>query len=365
MLNQYNIDALYIHIPFCKKKCDYCDFLSFQIEKDMEERYMKYLLKELSMYSDYTYDTIYIGGGTPSIIEPKSIKTLLENIKIKTNSEITIEINPKTVDIEKLKQYRQMGINRLSIGIQSFNNKKLNVLGRIHSVFEGKEAYYNARKAGFDNISLDLMFSTPDETIEELKNDLKELLSLEPQHFSIYSLIWEEGTIFYEKLKQGVFQITDNDLEGEMYNLIIEEAKKHNYGHYEISNFSKKEYQSKHNIKYWENKNYVGIGLGASGYIDDERYTNKSTFEEYYKNIDNKIFPREHIEIINKEEKEKYRAILNLRLLTNGYFPIEENHIRLCKKLEEQKLLKRNINGKYVLTKNGLFVANDVMEVFL
>ena len=366
MLSQYNnIDALYIHIPFCIKKCDYCDFLSFQLEKDTEKKYAKYLLEELSMYSDYIYNTIYIGGGTPSVIEPDNIKILLESINIKPDSEITIEVNPKTVDIEKLRQYRNMGINRISIGIQSFDNKKLHILGRAHNVLEGKEAYFNARKAGFDNISLDLIFSTPNETMEELKNDLRELFFLEPQHFSIYSLIWEEGTVFYEKLNQGIFQITDNDLEGEMYNLIIEEANKYNYKHYEISNFSKDEYKSKHNIKYWENKNYVGVGLGASGYINNERYTNNLTFEEYYKNIDNGIFPRGHIEIVDKNEKEKYRAILNLRLLTEGYFPTEKNHIKLCKTLERKNLLKRNVNGKYVLTKNGLFIANDVMEVFL
>ncbi|MGF6907709.1 radical SAM family heme chaperone HemW [Fusobacterium sp. PH5-44] len=363
--NEYNVDALYIHIPFCIKKCDYCDFLSFKIEKDMEEKYMKYLLKELSMYSDYTYDTIYIGGGTPSIIKPENIKILLENIKIKPNSEITIEVNPKTVDIEKFIEYRQMGINRISIGIQSFDNKKLSILGRAHNIYEGKEAFFNSKKAGFDNVSLDLMFSTPDETIEELKNDLKELFELEPQHFSIYSLIWEEGTVFHEKLKKGIFQMTDNDLEGEMYNLIIEEAKQHNYTHYEISNFSKEEYQSKHNIKYWKNKNYVGIGLGASGYIENIRYTNKLNFDSYYSDIDNKKMPRDNIEVIDKYDNEKYKAILNLRLLNEGYLPHGDKYIKLCESLKEKKLLKRTINGKYMLTKKGLFIANDVMEVFL
>jgi len=359
-----NIDALYIHIPFCLKKCDYCDFLSFNSDEKIIDKYMSYLLKEISLYPGYTYDTVYIGGGTPSIIHPEYIKKIIDKINLGENPEITIEANPKTLDKDKLIQYKNYGINRLSIGIQSFNDEKLKILGRAHNVQEAIGTYNLAREVGFNNISLDLMFSTPNETLAELKEDLEKLFTLKPEHFSIYSLIWEEGTVFYEKLKKGIFKVSDNDLESDMYSLIIDEARKRDYIHYEISNFSERGFQSRHNTKYWKNINYIGVGLGASGYVSEMRYSNYSELKEYYRAIERKEFPRGNIEIVDSLESEKYAAILNLRLLEEGYSPKNEKHKKLCEGLVKKGLTQK-IQDNYILTNKGLFLANDVMEEFL
>ena len=216
------VDAIYIHVPFCVKKCDYCDFLSFQSNADERKRYVDFLIKEIRMYPKYKYDTVYFGGGTPSLLETEDIKRILSELDINENAEITLEANPKTVDLEKLKNLKSIGINRLSMGIQSFNEKFLKKLGRLHNSQEGIEAYKMAREVGFENISLDLMFSLPEQTLEEVEEDLKKLISLNPEHFSIYSLIWEPDTKFFEKLESGEYKETDNELEAQMYEFIID-----------------------------------------------------------------------------------------------------------------------------------------------
>ena len=242
MLKIYNT---YIHIPFCERKCNYCDFTSLKGTDSQIEKYINYLLKEIEIYSkEYDLsekqDTIYFGGGTPSLLPINSLEKILSKFSYDKNTEITIEVNPKTVDTNKLKEYRKLGINRLSIGIQTFNDDNLKVLGRIHSSQEAIEVYNLARECGFDNISLDIMFSLPYQTLSMLQNDLEKLVSLNPNHISIYSLIWEEGTKFFRDLKSGKLKETDNDLEASMYEYIIEFLKSKDYIHYEISNFSKK-----------------------------------------------------------------------------------------------------------------------------
>lgn len=379
------LDAIYIHIPFCNTLCNYCDFLSFSNTTiDERKKYVDYLIKEIKMYTDknnapnnalnnapiFKFDTVYFGGGTPSILEPEDLKRILNVLNIKEGCEITLEVNPKSVDFNKLKKFRDIGINRLSIGIQSFNDEKLKVLGRAHKSYEGKQCYLDARAAGFENISLDLMFSLPNQTLEELEQDLEKLFSLEPEHFSIYSLIWEEGTPFYEALQKGILKESDNDLEAEMFNLIIEKSKKKMYNHYEVSNFAKKNYESRHNTKYWKNFEYLGIGLGASGYIDNLRYKNFSDFQEYYLYIDNNKKPvdPDEIETVDADLKEVYRNILGLRLLQEGVTP-SEKYLEKFQKLEEEGFLKKvdNISknseiSRYILTNRGLLLANDVFQ---
>lgn len=361
------VDAIYIHVPFCKSLCSYCDFLSFSNTSDGDRRkYVDYLIKEIGMYTnknkEMAFDTIYFGGGTPSLLNPEDLKRVLDELVIKDGCEITIEVNPKSVDLEKLKRFREIGINRLSIGLQSFNDKMLKILGRGHNSSEGIQCYLDAREAGFDNISLDLMFSLPGQTIEQLDDDLQKLFELNPEHFSIYSLIWEEGTPFYEQLQKGILKETDNELEADMFNLIIEKSKKRLYNHYEISNFSKENMESKHNSKYWKNSQYLGIGLGASGYVGNERYKNFSTFEEYYESIDSVERPidLDEVEIVDLDLKEAYRNMLGLRLLQEGVTP-SEKFFEKFKELEQKGLLKK-VKDKYVLTKDGLFFANDVFQ---
>ena len=358
-------DAIYIHVPFCVKKCDYCDFLSFQSTKEERKKYVEFLIKEIRMYPKYKYDTVYFGGGTPSLLEPCDVKLILDELDIKEDAEVTLEANPKTVDYEKLKGFREAGINRLSMGIQSFSDKFLKVLGRLHNADEGKEAYFTARKAGFENISLDLMFSLPNQNIEDVRKDLEKMISLNPEHFSIYSLIWEPETKFFEKLEKGEYKETDNDLEAQMYEMIIKNSEEAGYSHYEISNFAKHGKEARHNSKYWRNEEYVGIGLGASGYINGIRYKNKMKFIDYYDSIllgEKPVFEEEKID---EEAEEEYRHILGLRLLKEGIYPSSsEKYLKIYKELEKNNFIEKK-SEKYVLTKKGIFLANDVFEKFI
>lgn len=357
------LSGMYIHIPFCLNKCNYCDFLSFKSTAEEREKYVAALINEINMYPKFPLETVYFGGGTPSLLTPEQVSRILSNLNIKDNAEITLEVNPKTVTLEKFKLFRKAGINRVSIGIQSFNDSLLKTLGRLHSSSEGKEAFYFAREAGFENISLDLMFSLPNQTLDALKDDLKHLFALKPEHFSIYSLIWEEGTDFFAKLESGVYKETDNDLEASMYELIIDEAEKHGYIHYEISNFCLPEKRAIHNTKYWKNEEYLGIGIGASGYYQNIRYKNILKIPEYYVKISNNVKPILEEEFVDSNEKEIYEYILGLRIIPDGIIP-KGNYINLCNNLVNEEFLIKD-NSRYILSKKGVLMANDVFSKFI
>ena len=357
------LSAMYIHIPFCLNKCNYCDFLSFKSTDEEREKYVDAIICEINMYPKFPLETVYFGGGTPSLLTPEQISRILNNLNIKSSAEITLEVNPKTVTLEKLKLFKKAGINRISIGIQSFNDETLKLLGRLHSSAEGEEAFHLARKAGFENISLDLMFSLPNQTLDDLKSDLTHLFSLKPEHFSIYSLIWEEGTDFFAKLEAGIYKETDNDLEASMYELIIDEAKKNGYIHYEISNFCLPEKRAIHNTKYWKNEEYLGIGIGASGYYQDIRYKNTLKIPEYYAKISNNIKPILEEEFINPNEKEIYEYILGLRIIPDGIVP-KGKYIDLCDSLVNSGFLIKD-NSQYNLSRKGILMANDVFSKFI
>lgn len=353
--------GLYIHIPFCLKKCNYCDFLSFSNmnSKNMEE-YVEYLCEEIKLYPKGNYDTIYFGGGTPSILDPKLIeKILLEIGNTKDVKEITLEINPETVGLEELEYLKKIGVNRLSIGVQSFNPVMLGILGRAHTREKSIQIYNGARQIGFKNISLDLMFATPGQTKEELEDDLKELFNLNPEHFSIYSLIWEAGTPFYKKLMAGELKETDEDIESEMFEMIINKAKENGYVQYEVSNFAKIGYESEHNKKYWKNSECVGVGIGASGYLNGVRYKNSEKIEEYYLKLDLFELPIVEKEIQNEKNIKEYYYMMGLRLLQEGVIPYEESKEKFEVMRKKGFLEKKNKN--YILTKKGLFFANDVI----
>ncbi|MGL6025199.1 MAG: radical SAM family heme chaperone HemW [Cetobacterium sp.] len=357
------LSGMYIHIPFCLNKCNYCDFLSFKSTVEEREKYVDSLIKEIEMYPKFPLETVYFGGGTPSLLTPEQVNRILSNLDLKEGAEITLEVNPKTVNFEKFKLFKAAGINRVSIGIQTFNDEKLKLLGRLHSSSEGEEAFFLARKAGFDNISLDLMFSLPNQTLEDLKSDLKHLFLLKPEHFSIYSLIWEEGTNFFEKLEAGIYKETDNDLEASMYETIIESAHNHGYVHYEISNFSLPEKRAIHNTKYWKNEEYLGIGIGASGYFENIRYKNILNFPEYYGKILNGMKPILEEEFVNNDEKEVYEYILGLRIIPDGIIP-RGKYIEICDKLVDNDFLIK-IDSKYILSQKGVLMANDVFDKFI
>ncbi len=373
--------GIYVHIPFCKSKCSYCDFTSFANKEKIIEKYIECLKKEIKNKesNNCIIDTIYIGGGTPSFIESKYIKEIVETIKskfkIKQEAEITIEINPGTVNEEKLKDYKKTGINRISIGLQSTNNKILKQIGRIHTYEEFLNTYNLAKKVGFKNINVDLMLALPSQTLEELEDSVQKVIKLEPKHISVYSLIIEEGTKMQQLVDSKKIQLPSDELERKMYWNIKNKLEENGYIHYEISNFSKKGFESKHNTNCWNQKEYLGLGLSAHSYINNERLCNTSNIEEYIKNVENNNFKGniQICEIQNEEEKKKEYMLLALRKLEGvdiGEFKNKfvDNPIYLYRKelekLVNEDLIEIDLNN-IKLTNKGLDLANLVWEEFV
>lgn len=373
--------GIYIHIPFCKSKCSYCDFTSFANKERMIEKYIECLKKEIkeNKEDNYVVDTIYIGGGTPSFIDSKYIKEIVEIVKtkfkIKEEAEITIEVNPGTVDEEKLKHYKKTGINRISIGLQSTNNKILKQIGRIHTYEEFLNTYNLVRKVGFKNINVDLMLALPNQTLEELEESVEKVIKLNPEHISIYSLILEEGTKMEELVDNKKIQLPSDELERKMYWDIKNKLEQNGYIHYEISNFSKKGFESKHNTNCWNQKEYLGFGLASHSYINNERFCNTNNIEEYIKNIENNNIKSniQICEVQNEEEKKKEYMMLGLRKIEGvdiGEFKNKfvDNPIYLYRKelekLVNEDLIEIDLNN-IKLTNKGLDLANLVWEEFI
>lgn len=293
--------GLYIHIPFCKRKCYYCDFCSFDNKKEGIPEYFKYLNQELKEVGqgikegaeagnndDVTIDTIYIGGGTPSYVDTRFIEEIMQNVKknfeIAEDAEITIEINPGTVDEKKLKIYKKIGINRCSIGMQATSDELLETIGRIHNKEQFMNTYELARKAGFNNINIDFIIGLPKQNMEDIDEMLNLVKILQPEHISMYSLILEEDTKLKEKIDNGILELPDDELERQMYWKAKNELQSMGYKHYEISNFAKVGYEAKHNLNCWDQKEYIGFGIGAHSYTDNVRYSNISNLDEYIEN---------------------------------------------------------------------------------
>lgn len=376
--------GIYIHIPFCKKKCDYCDFVSFSgATLKAQDSYIQALLDEIENapnVGEYLVTTIYIGGGTPSYINPEHIQKLMEKIVEKfyvtEKAEVTIEVNPGTVDDVKLKSYKASGINRLSIGLQTTNDKMLKKIGRIHTYEDFLDTYIEARKAGFKNINVDLMLALPEQTLDEVMDSAKRIVNLNPEHVSIYSLILEEGTPLYEKAKSGKLKLVDEDIERRMYWETNNLFRRYGYNHYEISNYSKSGYESKHNVNCWKQEEYIGFGLNAHSYFNGKRYTNTSDIDEYIKNINAKKYSKNIIVEEENREKEqimKEYMMLGLRRIegvsisefqrkfaTNPlfYFSIQMDA------LQKKELIEVDLDN-IKLTKKGLDFANIVFQEFV
>ena len=281
--------GLYVHIPFCAKKCFYCDFNSYEItRKDEKSIYIKNLIKEMEFYKEEIVgkdiDTIFIGGGTPSILNENEIKFLFNDIKnnfnIKKNAEITMECNPGTLTLEKLRVMKECGVNRLSIGLQAVQNHHLNYIGRIHTYEEFEKNYNQAKEVGFENINIDLMYALPNQSREDWMESLEKVVKLNPTHISAYSLILEEDTELFNMYERKEFKLLDEDTDIEMYEYTINYLKSNGYNQYEISNYAKEGYECKHNILYWKCKNYVGLGASASGFLNGARYSNLCDLNE-------------------------------------------------------------------------------------
>lgn len=383
--------GLYIHIPFCKQKCSYCDFCSYANKESFIKRYIQCVLKEIIEVGNnnkidfengkddlFLVKTIYIGGGTPSLIDSKYIVQIMEDIKlnfeIDEKAEITIEVNPGTVTLEKLEDYKKAGINRLSIGLQSTHEHLLKEIGRIHTYLDFLDTFRFAREAGFENINIDLMIGLPNQTLEEVKDSIEEIVSMEPEHISVYSLILEENTPLFKKVEEGM-ELPNEELERKMYWTVKQILEQNNYIHYEISNFAKKGYESKHNLDCWNQKEYIGFGIAAHSYTNGIRYSNIENIEQYIKNYDenkteeNLVFhEKQDMEVMQKEY-----MLLGLRKIDG--VSIQEFKIKFVanpvflyhselEKLVNEELLE--IDGDRIkLTNKGLDLANIVWEEFV
>lgn len=371
--------GIYVHIPFCKQKCYYCDFVSYCNKDNLIEYYIKAVKKEIKLQNiQAPITTIYIGGGTPSYIESKYIKEIIEEIKKKNvtkRPEITIEVNPGTVTREKLKDYKKSGINRLSIGLQSVQDDILKEIGRIHDFEQFLETYEMARNVGFKNINVDLMLGIPNQRIKDLKESLEEVIKLQPEHISVYSLIVEDGTPIANKIQKGELELPDEETERNMYWYVKNNLELNGYKHYEISNFAKKGYESKHNINCWNQKQYFGFGAAAHSYRDITRYSNTDKIEEYIRNVKSERLDRNRIihEVQKEYDTEKEYMLLGLRKI-NGVkiseFKLKfgKNPIYLfrneLKKLTDEKLISID-EDNIRLTNRGIDLANLVWEEFV
>ena len=384
--------GLYVHIPFCKSKCLYCDFVSFANKNNMVERYIECVKKEIIQYATenktmsehglepkFIVKTIYIGGGTPSYIDEDYIVQIMETIKhnfeVKEDAEITIEVNPGTASKDKLEAYKKCGINRLSIGLQSTQNKILKNIGRIHTYEEFIITYAHAREAKFKNINVDLMINLPGQTLEDVKDSIKRIINLKPEHISVYSLIVEDNTPIKTLLEMHCLELASDEVERQMYWYVKETLEKHKYIHYEISNFAKEGHESKHNMDCWNQKEYIGVGLNASSFLDNKRYSNISALEQYITNIEQNEMNKNLIleETLNEESKMNEYMMLGLRKIAGVNIQEFKNTfnvnpiVRFCKPLE--KLTKEGLvqidENSIKLTNKGIDLANLVWEEFV
>ena len=368
------VSSLYIHIPFCATKCYYCAFNSYSYHKEEVQAYLDALQAEMALYSSHSspLKTIFIGGGTPSILSAYTLKQLFNNIdmhfQICPNAEITVECNPDTVDSDKLRVMRNAGVNRLSFGLQSMYDEMLSQLGRIHTFDEFLHSYRLAREHGFVNINIDLIFALPKQTMEAWKHTLSETISLEPEHISTYNLVIEESTPFYDWWKSDELVLPSDDVEADMFQWTIETLTSHGYKHYEICNFAKPDREVKHNLVYWNNQEYIGLGAGACGYVDGVRYTNIKGIHPYIEALRQHKKPISDSELMtgHAEKAETFMLALHKR---------EGIHLANYKKRFGEALdvafgeniekwldlgLLEQIEAHLRFTHRGLFLANEV-----
>lgn len=326
--------GIYVHIPFCKQKCQYCDFVSFSNMNQYVSDYIKCILKELEEVSELNklnyknkieeliqVDTIYIGGGTPSVISEKYIEKIIEKIRssfsLIKNPEITIEVNPGTVNEKKLKKYYEIGINRISIGLQSTDNDLLKMLGRVHKYNDFEDIYKLARKIGYKNINVDLMIGLPNQTMELLEKTLTEIVNKNPEHISVYSLIVEENTKMYDLIERKELILPDEDIERKMYWKVKNFLEENGYTHYEISNFAKEKFESKHNMNCWNQNEYIGVGVAAHSYFNGIRYSNIEDIKKYILNYENEEFINNRVFHEIQDKKHMMNEFMILRFKKN------------------------------------------------
>ncbi|MBE5972751.1 MAG: oxygen-independent coproporphyrinogen III oxidase [Lachnoclostridium sp.] len=374
---------LYIHIPFCVRKCAYCDFLSFPQTKETMQRYVEKLTEEIrwagKQYQGRGVSSVFIGGGTPSILEAEQMLRIMqaihESFYIEETAEISIEANPGTVAEEKLRAYRQAGINRISFGLQSADDAELKLLGRIHTYEEFLENFRLARTCGFDNINVDLMSALPGQTVNSWEETLIRVAELEPEHISAYSLIIEEGTPFYEKYGEGRGEglLPDEDSEREMYHRTKAILKDMGYDRYEISNYAKSGKECRHNVGYWTGVPYLGLGLGASSYLDGSRFCNDSDLDSYLNGAHGRRFDEQ---ILTERDMQEEYFFVGLRLVEGVSVKGFEERFGVTVETVYPGLMERLVReggaefagkdkDRFCLTEFGMDVSNYIMAQFL
>ena len=368
--------SAYIHIPFCTQICYYCDFSKVFIKNQPVDSYLEHLIEEYDSYDIKKLRTLYIGGGTPTALSAPQLAFLLEKLTDKLDlsylEELTIEANPGDLDQEKIAVLKDSLVNRVSLGVQTFNDRMLKQIGRSHTEKDIYENISNLKKAGFDNISIDLIYALPKQTMEDVKINVAKAIALDIPHMSLYSLILENHTVFMNRMRRGKLPLPKEDLEAEMFDYIIAELEKAGFEHYEISNFSKPGFESRHNLMYWDNAEYYGIGAGASGYVNGVRYKNHGPIRHYLEAVEagNARVQEEVLTLKEKMEEEMFLGLRKKSGVSKKRFEekfgisFEDQYGAVVSELTEQGLLvpDRDIVR---MTKQGLFLGDTVAEKFI
>ena len=368
--------SAYVHIPFCTQICYYCDFSKVFIKNQPVDSYLEHLIEEYDSYDIKKLRTLYIGGGTPTALSAPQLAFLLEKLTEKLDlsylEELTIEANPGDLDQEKIAVLKDSPVNRVSLGVQTFNDRMLKQIGRSHLEKDIFDNIANLKKAGFDNISIDLIYALPKQTMEDVKTNVSKAIALDIPHMSLYSLILENHTVFMNRMRRGKLPLPKEDLEAEMFDYIIAELEKAGFEHYEISNFSKPGFESRHNLMYWDNAEYYGIGAGASGYVDGVRYKNHGPIRHYLQAVEagNARVQEEMLTLKEKMEEEMFLGLRKKSGVSKKRFEekfgisFEDQYGAVVSELTEQGLLvpDRDIVR---MTKQGLFLGDTVAEKFI
>jgi len=368
--------SAYVHIPFCTQICYYCDFSKVFIKNQPVDSYLEYLLEEFRSYDIQKLRTLYIGGGTPTALSAPQLEVLLngltKNLDLSVLEELTIEANPGDLDADKIAVLKNSAVNRVSLGVQTFDNKMLKKIGRSHLEKDIYENIDRLKLAGFDNISIDLIYALPGQTMEQVKENVAKAIELDIPHMSLYSLILENHTVFMNRMRRGKLPLPKEELEAEMFEYIIAELEKSGFEHYEISNFSKPGFESRHNLMYWDNAEYYGIGAGASGYVNGVRYKNHGPIRHYLTAVEegNARITEEHLSQKEQMEEEMFLGLRKKSGVSMTRFeekfgrPFEGLYGEIVRDLVQQGLMQ--IEGDRVrMTKRGLFLGDTVAERFI
>lgn len=368
--------SAYVHIPFCTQICYYCDFSKVFIKNQPVDAYLQALIREFRSYDITELRTLYIGGGTPTSISAVQLDYLLtelsRDLNLNTLEEFTIEANPGDLTVDKIEVLQKSAVNRVSLGVQTFNDKHLKRIGRSHNEAQIYSTIDALKTAGFQNISIDLIYALPGQTMDDVRSNVAKALSLNIPHLSLYSLILEHHTVFMNKMSRGKLHLPTEDLEAEMFEYIISEMERNGFEHYEISNFTKPGFESRHNLMYWDNVEYYGVGAGASGYLDGIRYRNRGPIQHYLKGV-SEGNARLSEEVLSKNEMMEEELFLGLRKkegVSIGKFEqkfgtsFEKRYGQIVQELQSDGLLKEN-NGFIQMTKKGLFLGDTVAEKFI